>query len=65
MPDVFGGLIRAIGGGISSLVGGAFEALGGAANGIFNALHALLPGFWLPVVAVAVVIAVGWQLIKR
>ena len=65
MPDVFGALLRAIGNGITSLVGGAFEALGAAANGVFNALHALLPGLWLPVVAVAVVIAVGWQLIKR
>ncbi|MCI0345197.1 MAG: hypothetical protein L0221_07080 [Chloroflexi bacterium] len=65
MPDVFEGLLRAIGNGITSLVGGAFEALGAAANGMFDALQALLPGFWLPVVAVAVTIAVGWQLIKR
>jgi len=65
MPDVFGGLLRAIGNGITSLVGGAWEALGAAANGVFNALHAALPGYWLPVVAVAVTLAVGWQLIKR
>ena len=65
MPDVFGGLIRAIGDGITSLVGGAFEALGAAANGIFDSLQALLPGLWLPVVVVAVLIVVGWQLIKR
>ena len=65
MPDVFGGLIRAIGNGITSLVGGAFDALGAAANGIFDALQAALPGYWLPVVAASVAIAVGWQLIKR
>jgi hypothetical protein len=65
MPDIFGGLIRAIGNGITSLVGGAWKALGGAANGVFNALHAALPGYWLPVVAVGVTLAVGWQLIKR
>ena len=65
MPDVFGGLIRAIGNGITSLVGGAFEALGAAANGIFDGLQALLPGLWLPVVVVAVLIVVGWQLVKR
>ena len=65
MPDVFGGLIRAIGNGVTSLVGGAWEALGAAANGLFDALQAALPGFWLPVVAVSVTIAVGWQLIKR
>ena len=62
---MFGGLIRAIGDGITSLVGGAFEALGAAANGIFDALHALLPGLWLPIVGVAVLIVVGWQLVKR
>ena len=65
MPDVFGGLIRAIGNGISSLVGGAMDAFGAAANGVFHALQSVLPGYWLPVVAVAVTLAVGWQLIKR
>jgi hypothetical protein len=65
MPDVFGGLIRAIGNGITSLVGGAMDALGAAANGIFHSLQTILPGYWLPVVAVTVAIAVGWQLIKR
>jgi hypothetical protein len=65
MPDVFGGLIRAIGNGITSLVAGAWEALGVAANGVFDALQAALPGYWLPAVAVAATIAVGWQLIKR
>ena len=65
MPDVFGGLIRAIGNGITSLVGGAFDALGAAANGIFHALQTALPGYWLPAVAVSVALVVGWQLIKR
>lgn len=65
MPDVFGGLARAIGDAISGLVSGAFAAFGAAVNGVVDALHGILPGLWLPVVGVAVVIAVGWQLIKR
>jgi hypothetical protein len=65
MDDVFGGLARAIGEGITGLVGGAFQAMGAAVNAIFAMLQGILPGLWLPVVAVAVVLTVGWKLIKR
>ena len=65
MDDVFGGFARAIGEGITGLVGGAFQAMGAAVNAIFAMLQGILPGLWLPVVAVAVLLVVGWKLIKR
>jgi hypothetical protein len=39
--------------------------MGAAVNAIFAMLEGILPGLWLPVVGIAVVLAVGWQLIKR
>jgi hypothetical protein len=65
MDDVFGGLARAIGEGITGLVGGAFQAIGVAANAIFAMFQSILPGPWLPIVAIAVALALFWQFIKR
>jgi hypothetical protein len=65
MDQIFGGLARALGEGIAGLVGGAFQAMGAAVQQIVAIFQGILPGFWLPVVAIAVVLVVGWQLVKR
>ncbi len=65
MGDAFDGLARAVGDGVAGLVGGAFQAIGAAFRGVFAALQGVLPGLWLPIVVVAVLIVVGWQLAKR
>ena len=46
-------------------IGGAFRAFGDAVQGVFGVLQSLLPGLWLPIVAIALVLLVGWSLIKR
>jgi hypothetical protein len=63
--DGAGDLARSVGDGIAGLIGGAFRAFGAAVQGVFDVLQSLLPGLWLPVVAIALVLVVGWSLIKR
>lgn len=63
--NIAGDLLRTLGDGIVGLVGGAFRAFGAAIQAVFGILHSLLPGLWLPVVALAVILIVGWSLIKR
>jgi hypothetical protein len=63
--DIAGDLLRTLGDGIVGLVGGAFRAFGAAVQAVFGILQSLLPGFWLPVVALAVILVVGWSLIRR
>lgn len=65
MDDIFGGLVRTIGDGIAGLVGGAFAAMGAAVREIVGIFSGFLPGIWLPVVVVAVLLIVGWNLAKR
>jgi hypothetical protein len=57
--------MRTLADGITGLVGGAFRAFGAAVQAVVGIFQSLLPGFWLPVVAVAVLLVVGWSLIKR
>jgi hypothetical protein len=63
--DALGGLLQSVGAGITGLVGGAFRAFGDAIQGAVHALQSVLPGFWLPAAAIALVLVVGWTLIKR
>ncbi|MES2209863.1 MAG: hypothetical protein V4515_06720 [Chloroflexota bacterium] len=63
--DVAGNLAQSIGQGIVGLVGGALRALGAAAQGIVHALQSILPGPWLPIVAVAVMVLFVWNVFKR
>ena len=65
MDDIFGGLVRTIGDGISGLLSGAFDAIGAAVREIVGIFSGFLPGVWLPVVVVAVLLIVGWNLAKR
>ena len=59
------GLLRSVGDGIGGLVGGALSSIQAALDGIVASLSAALPAGALPVVGIAVLIAVGWFLIKR
>ena len=63
--DGVGDLARSVGDGIAGLIGGAFRAFGAVVQGVFGALESLLPGLLLPIVAIALVLVVGWSLIKR
>jgi hypothetical protein len=60
-----GGLFQALATAIVGLFGGAVRAFGDAVQGVFGAFQSVLPGLWLPVVAIAVVIFVGWNLARR
>lgn len=59
------GLGRAVGDGISGLIGGALSSIGAAVNGIVSALSTALPAGALPVLAVLLVLVVGWLIIRR
>lgn len=63
--DIAGNLLQTIGQGIVGLVEGALRALGSAFQGIVHALGSVLPGPWLPVVAVGVVALIAWSVFKR
>ena len=60
-----GGLIDAVGDGITGLVAGAFDAIGAALRGIVNAGNQALPSglFWL--IIFLLVVAGAWTLAKR
>ncbi len=57
--------MRTLSDGIVGLIGGAFRAFGAAIQAVFGIFQSLLPGLWLPIVALAVILVVGWSLIKR
>jgi hypothetical protein len=57
--------MRTLSDGIVGLVGGAFRAFGAAIQAVFGVFQSLLPGLWLPVVGLVVLLVVGWSLIKR
>jgi hypothetical protein len=59
------GLARTVGDGITGLVGGSLEFIGATLGGIVGAGQRALPGALFYVVIVAVVILVGWTLVKR
>jgi hypothetical protein len=46
------------------LFSGAVRAFGDAVQGVFGVFQSFLPGLWLPAVAIAVVLIVGWRLAK-
>lgn len=60
-----GGLIDAIGNGITGLIAGAFDVIGGVLRGIVAAGNQVLPGglFW--VFIFFVLLASAWTLAKR
>lgn len=62
--DQIGGLFEALAAAIVGLFGGAVRAFGDAVQGVFGAFQSVLPGLWLPVVAIILVIVVGWRLAK-
>jgi len=59
--DGIGGLFQALAAAIVGLFGGAVRAFGDAVQGVFGALQAILPGLWLPVVGLVVLVAVFWR----
>ncbi|HSO29396.1 MAG TPA: hypothetical protein VLS28_12730 [Candidatus Sulfomarinibacteraceae bacterium] len=63
--DIAGDLLQTLADGIVGLVGGAFRVFGAAIQTVFDVVQSILPGLWLPVVAVVVAIVVFWNLIKR
>ena len=60
-----GGLIDAVGNGITGLVSGAFDAIGAALRGIVAAGNQALPSglFW--VVVFILLVGAAWTLAKR
>jgi hypothetical protein len=63
--DGLGGLFQTLAAAFAGLFSGAARAFAGAIQGVFGALQSILPGLWLPAVAIAVVILVGWNLARR
>jgi type IV secretory pathway VirB2 component (pilin) len=59
--DVF---VRDIGSAITNAVEGAFAAVGAALRGAVNEVLTVVPAPLAAVVAVAIVLAVGWRLAK-
>jgi len=62
--DGIGGLFRNLAESVVGLFGGMVRAFGDAVQGVFNVFQSVLPGLWLPVVGIAVVLIVGWRLAK-
>lgn len=63
--DGIGGLFQSLADAIVGLFGGMVRAFGDAIQGAFAAVQAILPGPWLPIVGVALVLFLFWQFIKR
>lgn len=63
--DAIGDLVGGLAAGFAGMVAGAFQAFGDAVRAVVHALQSVLPGPWLPIVAVVVVLLVGWSLVKR
>jgi hypothetical protein len=62
--DGIGGLFDSLARAIVGLFSGAVRAFGDAVQGVFGVFQSFLPGLWLPAVAIAVVLIVGWRLAK-
>lgn len=63
--DAIGNLLAAIAGSIAGLVERSFRIFGDTIQSIVATLQSILPGPWLPIAAVALVLVVGWNLAKR
>ena len=63
--DGIGGLFQSLADAIVGLFGGMVRAFGDAIQGAFTAVQSILPGPWLPIVGVALVLFLFWQFIKR
>jgi hypothetical protein len=62
--DGIGGLFDSLASAIVGLFSGAVRAFGDAVQGVFGVFQSILPGLWLPVVGIAIVLIVGWRLAK-
>jgi hypothetical protein len=62
--DGIGGLFDSLARAVVGLFGGAVRAFGDAVQGVVGALQSVLPGLWLPAIAIAVVLIVGWRMAK-
>jgi hypothetical protein len=62
--DGIGGLFRTLAESVVGLFGGMVRAFGDAVQGVFGVFQSLLPGLWLPAVAIVIVLVVGWRLAK-
>jgi hypothetical protein len=62
--DGIGGLFDSLATAITGLFGGMVRAFGDAVQGVFDVFQSVLPGLWLPVVGIAIVLIVGWRLAK-
>lgn len=62
--DGIGGLFRTLAEALVGLFGGVVRAFGDAVQGVFGVFQSVLPGLWLPAVAIVVVLVVGWRLAK-
>lgn len=60
-----GDLGRAVGDGISGLVGGALAALSGAYDQLVASFQSILPGPAFPIVVIAILVLLGWLVIRR
>jgi len=49
---------------VVGLFGGVVRAFGDAVQGVVGAFQSILPGLWLPAVAIVIVLVVGWRLAK-
>jgi hypothetical protein len=63
--DVFGGLGRAVGNGLTSMLSTAFDAIGATLRTMLDAAQTALPGGLLAVVAFVVLLGLAWNLAKR
>jgi len=63
--DGIGGLFQALANAVVGLWAGMVQAFGDAVQGVFGAFQAILPGPWLLIVGVIVVIVVFWNFAKR
>jgi hypothetical protein len=57
-------LFRTLAESFVGLFSGVVRAFGDAVQGVFGVFQSLLPGLWLPVVAIVIVLVVGWRLAK-
>ena len=57
-------LFRTLAESFVGLFSGVVRAFGDAVQGVFAVFQSLLPGLWLPVVAIVIVLVVGWRLAK-
>lgn len=58
--NVANDLGRAVGDGITGLVAGSFRALGAAVQAVINTFQTILPGIWLPIAGVLLIVFVLW-----